>query len=64
MGKKLSAVQIEQYEREGFVFPVDAFSHEEAARCRARLEESEALVGRRIGKGFNFKPHLLFTWVS
>ena len=64
MGTKLSAAQIEQYEREGFIFPIDAFSREEAARYRADFEESEALVGRRIGKGFNFKPHLLFTWVS
>jgi hypothetical protein len=64
MGKKLTAEQIERYERDGFVSPVDAFTREEAARYRARLEAYEGSAGRQLGKGFNFKPHLLFTWVD
>jgi hypothetical protein len=64
MPKKLTATQVEQYERDGFVCPVDAFSRDEAMRYRRRLEDFEARAGRQIGKGFNFKPHLLFTWID
>ena len=64
MGKGLSAAQMARYERDGFVFPVEAFSPAEAARYLGRLEAFEARDGRRFGKGHNFKPHLLFTWVD
>ncbi|MEM7428826.1 MAG: phytanoyl-CoA dioxygenase family protein [Pseudomonadota bacterium] len=42
MGKKLSTDQIEAYERDGYLSPVNIFSEEEAADLRARLEEAEA----------------------
>jgi non-heme Fe2+,alpha-ketoglutarate-dependent halogenase len=64
MPRKLTPEQIERYERDGFVFPLAAFGREEAAGYRRRLEAFEVTVGRQIGKGFNFKPHLLFTWVD
>jgi non-haem Fe2+, alpha-ketoglutarate-dependent halogenase len=64
MRKKLSEEEIARYERDGFLFPVEAFSREEAARWRAALEDFEAENGRAFGKGHNFKPHLLFTWVD
>src|SRR4051794_6556075 len=64
MGKKLSDSKIARYERGGFVFRVDAFSREEARRSLDRLESFEREEGRQFGKGFNFKPHLLFTWVD
>ena len=64
MGKKLSEAEIAQYERDGFVFPVEAIGAAEARRYRDRLEVFEAGAGRQFGKGHNFKPHLLFTWVD
>jgi non-heme Fe2+,alpha-ketoglutarate-dependent halogenase len=68
MGKKLSTAQIEQYQRDGFVFPVDAFTPAQALAYRQRLEAFEQAQGTQIGKGHskghNFKPHLLFTWVD
>jgi non-haem Fe2+, alpha-ketoglutarate-dependent halogenase len=64
MGKKLTHAQIAHYHREGFVYPVDAFSAEEARRYRRAMEDFEAAQGRELGKGHNFKPHLLFTWVD
>jgi len=64
MGKALSDAQVAQYHRDGFLFPIDAFSAEEARAFRDRLEDFERRDGRQFGKGHNFKPHLLFPWVD
>ena len=61
MGKKLTGGQIERYRRDGFVYPIDAFSAEEARRYRRAMEEFEEAQGTELTKGQNFKPHLLFT---
>ena len=42
MGRKLTQQQIEAYERDGFLSPVDIYSEDEAARLRAELERAEA----------------------
>src|SRR5579872_2075960 len=64
MSKKLTDDQIARYQREGFVFPVEAFSRDEAGRYLECLEGFERRGGQEFGKGHNFKPHLLFTWVD
>lgn len=64
MGKKLTAAQIAQYERDGYVCPVDAFSAERARGWRDRLEAFERAEGQKMTRGHNFKPHLLFPWVD
>jgi hypothetical protein len=64
LAKKLSDDQIARYRHDGFVFPVDVFSREQARFYRDRLEAFERDGGREFGKGHNFKPHLLFTWVD
>lgn len=64
MGKVLSDAEVAQYDRDGFLFPIDAFSPEEARGFRDRLEDFERCDGRLFGKGHNFKPHLLFPWVD
>jgi hypothetical protein len=64
MGKRLTDAQVAQYHRDGFLFPIDAFSPDEARGFRDRLEDFERRDGRRFGKGHNFKPHLLFPWVD
>ena len=64
MGKKLTDAQIAHYQREGFVYPIDAFSADQARRYRRAMEGFEAAQGQELGKGHNFKPHLLFTWVD
>ena len=64
MGKRLSDAEIARYHRDGFLFPIDAFSPEEARGFRDRLEDFERRDGRQFGKGHNFKPHLLFPWVD
>jgi hypothetical protein len=64
MGKVLSEADIACYHRDGFLFPIDAFSPAEARGFRDRLEDFERRDGRLFGKGHNFKPHLLFPWVD
>jgi non-heme Fe2+,alpha-ketoglutarate-dependent halogenase len=64
MSKKLTDAEVARYERDGFVFPVAAFGPEEARGYLDRLESFERDEGRQFGKGHNFKPHLLFTWVD
>jgi non-heme Fe2+,alpha-ketoglutarate-dependent halogenase len=64
MGKVLSGAQVAQYQRDGFLFPIDVVSPEEARAFRDRLEDFERRDGRQFGKGHNFKPHLLFPWVD
>jgi hypothetical protein len=64
MGKRLSKSEIARYRRDGFLFPVDVFSPEQAKHYRECLESLEREGGRGLGKGYNFKPHLLFTWVD
>ena len=62
--KKLNAAQIVQYERDGYLCPVDAFPAERARAWRERLESFERAEGQKMTRGHNFKPHLLFPWVD
>ena len=62
--KKLNAAQIAQYERDGYLCPVDAFPAERARAWRERLESFERAAGQKMTRGHNFKPHLLFPWVD
>ena len=64
MGKKLTDEQVEKYRRDGFVYPVDAFTHEQATAYRRKMEAFEQSQNMQLTKGQNFKPHLLFTWVD
>ena len=64
MPRLLTEEQVEKYKRDGFVYPVDVMSREEAQRYLQRLEASEALQGKELVKGSNFKPHLLFKWAD
>src|SRR5262245_43970069 len=62
--KKLGSEQIAQYERDGYICPVDGFSAEQADAWRGRLEAFEQGEGQKMSRGHNFKPHLLFPWVD
>jgi hypothetical protein len=64
MHKKLTSEQIAQYERDGYVCPVDAFSRSQARAWRERMEAFERAEGQKMTRGHNFKPHLLFPWVD
>ena len=61
--KKLSSVQAEQFESQGFCAPIRAISAEEAATLRGKLEAHERQHGLLKGP-MRHKSHLLFTWLD
>ncbi len=63
----LSAQQVVQYHREGYLFPIDCLTPEEVAHYRGRLEAFEAEQGDTFGRLPDLvrsKSHLLFTWMD
>ena len=60
----LTAQQVRNYHRDGYVFPTRVFSAEDAARYRRRLEAHEATAGKPLQGNFRHKTHLLFTWAD
>lgn len=64
MRKVLTEQQVEKYHRDGFVYPVDLMSAEQAKDYLTRLEAAEVLQVHWLVKGSNFKPHLVFKWAD
>ena len=64
MPKVLTAEQIEQYHRDGYVSPVRAYTTQEAQAFRARLEQSERDFGPLTVGQSGSKTHVLFKWAD
>jgi hypothetical protein len=67
MPASLSPAQVAQYQRDGFLYPVDCLTPEEVRHYRARLEAFEREQGDTFGKLPDLvrsKSHLLFTWMD
>ena len=64
MSTVLNAQRIEQFHREGYVFPVDVMDEGEARELRAKLERSEADQGGKLEPAQRSKSHLLFKWLD
>ena len=64
MPKRLTAAEVAAYRRDGYHFPVRAFSTEEALRYRAALEAHEQAAGAPLQGKWRVKTHLLFTWAD
>jgi hypothetical protein len=64
MPKVLSATQIEQFRRDGFVFPLRVMSEAAAAECREHLEAFERASGGPLKGELRHKSHLLFAWIA
>ena len=63
----LSAQQVEQYHRNGYLFPIDCLMPAEVAHYRGKLEAFEAAQGDTFGRLPDLvrsKSHLLFTWMD
>jgi hypothetical protein len=60
----LSAQQVEQYRRDGYVCPVPVMSAAEAAELRKRLETFEATQGGKLKAGQRSRAFLLFKWLG
>jgi len=67
MPASLSPMQVAQYQRDGFLFPVDCLTPDEVRHFRGRLEAFEREQGDTFGKLPDLvrsKSHLLFTWMD
>ncbi len=67
MPGSLTQSQIEQYRRDGFLFPIDCLTAAEVQYFRGRLEAFEREQGDTFGRLPNLvrsKSHLLFTWMD
>ncbi|MGE0873929.1 MAG: phytanoyl-CoA dioxygenase family protein [Burkholderiales bacterium] len=60
----MSADQIAQFRRDGYVSPVPVMPPAEAAALRQRLEAFEATQGGRLEPGQRSRTHLLFKWLD
>jgi len=64
MPKILTQAQIDQFWREGCVYPVRVMSEADAIEIRRRLEQFEAQSGGPLKGALRHKSHLLFTWLA
>ena len=64
MPKILSQAQIDQFWRDGCVFPVRVMPEAEALEIRRKLETFESENGGPLKGALRHKSHLLFTWLG
>src|SRR5262249_12375838 len=64
MAGALSDRQLEQYDRDGYLFPLPAFSPSEIIGLRNKLSELERREGGKVSARTNRKPHLLLPWLD
>jgi non-heme Fe2+,alpha-ketoglutarate-dependent halogenase len=68
MSIKLSAAQVDGYERDGFLSPVTALTPEQARSCREKLEAFERTLGGPLTSDaadarYRSRTHVLLRWV-
>jgi non-heme Fe2+,alpha-ketoglutarate-dependent halogenase len=63
MGKRLDESQVARFARDGFLFPIRAYSTEQIAVRLLWLEAIEASRAGRIPPALNAKVHLLVPWL-
>ena len=64
MPKILTQSQIDQYWRDGCVFPIRVMSEADAKAVRAKLEAFEKETGGPLKGSLRHKSHLLFSWLG
>ena len=64
MPKILTQSQIDQFWREGCVYPVRVMPEADALEIRRRLEAFESASGEPLKGALRHKSHLLFTWLA
>ena len=63
MTKVLSDQQVANYNDNGFLFPFELCSPEQAAALHAKFEDMENTLGEEPQKRFRVKAHLPFPWL-
>ena len=61
--KVLTAGQVRSYKEDGFLFPFDLYTPEQAAALGAKVAEMEERVGGELQSRFRVKAHLPFPWL-
>jgi ectoine hydroxylase-related dioxygenase (phytanoyl-CoA dioxygenase family) len=64
MPKILTQAQIDQFSRDGCLFPVRVMPEAQALEIRRKLEAFEAQTGGPLKGALRHKSHLLFTWLA
>lgn len=64
MPRILTAAQVEQYRRDGYVHPIRIMSPAQAGELRDRLESFERSTGGPLKGDLRHKTHLLFSWLA
>jgi non-haem Fe2+, alpha-ketoglutarate-dependent halogenase len=64
MPKILTREQVDQFWRDGCIFPVRVMSEADALEIRHRLEEFEKKTGGPLKGDLRHKSHLLFSWLG
>ncbi len=64
MPKRLTTAQVEQYERDGFVGPIEVMSEDEALTYRRRLEEAEARYPDALNPTSRNNAHYAFSFLD
>jgi non-haem Fe2+, alpha-ketoglutarate-dependent halogenase len=64
MPKILTQAQIDQFWRDGCVFPIRVMPEADALEIRARLEAFEKEAGGPLKGDLRHKSHLLFSWLG
>jgi len=64
MPKILTQSQVDQYHRDGCVFPIRVMSEADAQEIRERLEAFEKKAGGPLKGDLRHKSHLLFAWLG
>ncbi len=64
MPKILNQQQIDQFWRDGCIFPIRVMSEADALEIRRRLEAFEAKTGGPLKGDLRHKSHLLFSWLG
>jgi non-heme Fe2+,alpha-ketoglutarate-dependent halogenase len=59
----LTAEQVAFFRSRGYLFPLTAFSPEDALQYRARIEAYEAQSGSDVNQRLKIKAHLAFPWM-
>ena len=60
----LTPEQIEQFNTEGYVTPVQIMDAAEAGTLRSKLEATEAARGGKLAPTERSKAHMLFKWLD
>lgn len=63
MGKHLSDAQVEQFRKQGYVYPLRAISEQEAREYRTLIEDYERQSGQNVNKTLKIKGHLALPTV-